>query len=78
MKMTHKTEMRGTWVAQSVKRPTLDFGSGHDLRILGSSPVLGGVVSTLSGESAWDSFLFPLPLLLPPLALFLSLSLSNK
>jgi len=23
------------WVAQSVKHPTLDFGSGHDLRIVG-------------------------------------------
>ena len=26
---------KGTCVAQSVKHPTLDFGSGHDLRILG-------------------------------------------
>ena len=23
----------GAWVAQSVKRPTLDFGSGHDLTV---------------------------------------------
>ena len=27
------------WVAQSVKLLTLGFGSGHDLRIMGSSPV---------------------------------------
>ena len=25
----------GTWVAQSVKCLTLDFGSGHDLSVLG-------------------------------------------
>ena len=24
-----------TWVAQSVKWPILDFGSGHDLRVMG-------------------------------------------
>ena len=24
----------GTWVAQSVKGPTLDFSSGHDLRVV--------------------------------------------
>ena len=26
---------KGTWVAQLVKRPILDFGSGHDLRVGG-------------------------------------------
>ena len=36
-------------MAQSVKCPTLDFGSGHDLRVLGSSPTLG---SMLGMESA--------------------------
>ena len=29
---------RGTWVAQSVGQPTLGFGSGHDPRVVGSSP----------------------------------------
>ena len=24
----------GTWVAQSVRHPTLGFGSGHDLRVM--------------------------------------------
>ena len=24
---------RGTWLAQSVEHPTLDFGSGHDLTV---------------------------------------------
>ena len=31
----------GTWVAQSVERPTLGFGSGHDPRVVGSSPASG-------------------------------------
>ena len=32
---------RGTWVAQSVKHPTLDFGSGHDLRVHETEPCTG-------------------------------------
>jgi len=43
---------RGTWVAQSVEHPTFDFGSGHDLRVLGSSPESGPMLST---EFAWLS-----------------------
>ena len=35
-----KNEGRGTWVAQLVKCPTLDFGSGHDLRVMRLSPAL--------------------------------------
>ena len=42
----------GTWVAQWVERPTLDFDSGHDPRVMGSSPLLG---SALSVDPAWDS-----------------------
>ena len=34
----------GTWLAQSVKHPTLDFGSGHDLRVMGLSPKLGSML----------------------------------
>ena len=47
----------GAWVAQSVKHPTLAFGSshGHDLRVLRLSPMKG---SALSRELA-----SPLPLL---------------
>ena len=56
------------WLRRSVKHPTLDFGSGHDLRVLESSPTS---VSMLSGESAGDSFPLPLPLF----TLILSLSL---
>ena len=32
---------RGAWVAQSVKCLTLDLGSGHDLRVVRSNPMLG-------------------------------------
>lgn len=39
-------------MARSVKRPTLDFGSGQDLRTVRSSPVLG---SGLAVEPAEDS-----------------------
>ena len=30
---------KGAWVAQLVKHPTLDFSSGHDLRVLRWSPM---------------------------------------
>ena len=39
-------------MAQSVECPILDFGSGHDPLVRGSSPVSGSV---LSMEPAWDS-----------------------
>ena len=44
------------WVAQSVKRLTLGFGSGHDLTICGIEPCVR--LCTDSSEPAWDS-LFP-------------------
>ena len=40
---------RGSWVAQLVKHLTPDFGSGHDLRVVSSSPASG---SLLGMESA--------------------------
>ena len=46
-------------MAQLVKCPTLGFGSGHDLRVMGSSLEPG---SLLSGESAQDSLSLTLPL----------------
>ena len=52
----------GPWVAQLVEQLTLDFGSGHDPRVMGSSPMLD---SALSMEPARDI-----------LSLSLSLSLS--
>lgn len=64
--------VEGHLVAQSVKRPTLGFGLGSDLRVVRSSPtsLLSGFA--LSEKSAWDSL--PLP---PPLAHPLSLSQSR-
>ena len=44
-KATIKTQNFGvTWVAQSVKHLTLDFGSGHNLLVMRSSPVLGSAL----------------------------------
>ena len=34
----------GAWEAQLVELPTLDFSSGHDPRVVGSSPVSGSVL----------------------------------
>ena len=48
-------EERGAWVAKAVKHVTLDFHSGHDLWVLGSSPMS---FSALSGYSALGSPLF--------------------
>ena len=53
LKMTSKVIV--LWralVAQLVKGWTFDFGSGHDLTVVRSSPALG---SLLSMEPAWDS-----------------------
>ena len=63
----------GTWVAQLVKRPTLEFGSGPDLRVVSSSLTLGSVLGV---EPAWGSLL-SLPRSPPPPLLSLSLSLKN-
>ena len=57
-------------MAQSVKRLTLDFGSGHDLMVCEFEPRAGSV------EPAWDSPSLPLSLSLP-CSLSHSLSLSK-
>ena len=58
MKTCLKTDkFEDAWVAQLVKHPTLDFGLGHDLRDMRSSPTLG---SGLSAEAAWVSPSFTL------------------
>ena len=41
--------MRGAWLAQLVKCLTLDFCTGHNIRVMRLSPVSG---SMLSVESA--------------------------
>ena len=47
-------------MAQLVECPTLDFGSGHDPRVMGSGSESG---SEYGVELAWDSLSlsFPLP-----------------
>ena len=36
--------IKGTWVAQPVKHPTLDLDSGLDLRVIDLGPVLGSML----------------------------------
>ena len=36
-----KPKSGDSWVAQSVKHPTLDFASGHDLTVRGFKPWVG-------------------------------------
>ena len=57
-----KKKKRGTWVALSVKRPTLDFGSGRDLLVHGIEPRAN------SAKSAWDFLSYPSLSASPPLA----------
>ena len=38
----------GACVTQSVECPSLDFGSSRDPRVMGSSPVLGSMLSVES------------------------------
>ena len=63
----------GTWVAQPVERPTLDFGSGHDLVVHEFKPLIE--LSTVSAEPALDP-LSP-PLSAPPQLCTHALSLSK-
>ena len=49
-----KSQFRGTGVAQSVRHPTLDFGLGHDLRIVKSSPTAGSMPRTEPDLSGLD------------------------
>ena len=62
----------GTWVAESVKHPTLDFSSENDLTVMRSNSMSD---SSLGVAPAWDS-LSPSSSA-PPFSLSLSLSLSH-
>ena len=66
-----KTDVRGTWVTQSVKHPPLGFGSGHDLVVGEFEPHIG--LCADSGEAAWVS-LSPCLSASPPLTPSPSLS----
>lgn len=59
-----------TWVAQSVRHLTVDFGSGHDSQGLGIEPTSG---SRLSEKSAGD----PLTISSPSAPLFTSMLFLN-
>ena len=52
----------GTWVAQSVKQPTVDLGSGYDLMACDFEPRIGSVLT------AWDPLSLSLSLSLSPLS----------
>ena len=41
----------GAWVAQLVERPTLDFGSGHDLKVCEISEIKPELGSVLTGQN---------------------------
>ena len=64
-------------MAQSVKCPTLDFGSGHDLTVCEFEPCV--TFCTDSAEPAWDSLSssLSLPLSLPVFSLSLSLKINK-
>ena len=62
LKSLKTKETMGRWVAQSVKQPTVDFCSGHDLMVVRLSPESG---STYSQWRVCISLSLPLPLLLP-------------
>ena len=53
--------------AQSIGHPTLGFSSGHDLRVVGSGPVSGSVLSVESAVCSLSPS--PLPLLARSLSL---------
>ena len=62
-------------MAQSVRCRTLDFSSGHDLRIIRSSPSLA---SALGMEQAWDALSsFPTAPHIPSLSLSLKIKNIN-
>jgi len=67
--MNKKCYLWGSWMAQLVEHLTPGFGSGHDLRVPGSKPLVG---STLSEES------LPLSLSLSPLSNALTYQALNK
>ena len=54
---------KGTWVARSVKHPTLDLGSGYDLTVHEFEPHIWLYADSM--EPAWDSLSLPLSLPLP-------------
>ena len=69
----YNTYCRGTWVVQSVKQSTL--AQVMTSRLVGSSPMLGSVLTAQSPDPASDSVS---PSLSTPHPLVLCLSVSQK
>ena len=65
-KIFKNTQTKGTWVAQSIKHPTLDFHAGHDLMGCKFKPCIGlradGAEPTLDSLSPSLSAPYPLAL----------------
>ena len=61
--VVQQNKIRGTWVAQLVKRPTPDFGSGHNLTVCEFKHHVE--LCTDSTEPVWNSL--PPSLFAPPL-----------
>ena len=59
-----KLSSRSTWLAQSVKRLTLDLGSGHDLTVREFKPHVG--LCADDAEPVWDSLSLSAPSRLAP------------
>ena len=53
-----KVQVGNAWLAQLVKHPTHDLGSGHDLTVRGFEPHVGLCADGDGTEPAWDS-VFP-------------------
>ena len=53
LKTTNSSSSKNTWMAQMVECPTLDFCSGHDLKLHGIKPCVR--LCSYSMETAWDS-----------------------
>ena len=65
--------MWGDWVAQLVKPLTLDFGSGHDLRVHEFKPCLRLCADRV--ETVWDSLcIYPLLMCLLSFSLCLKIN----
>ena len=52
-KQDSRQEGRGAWVTQLVQHPTLEFGSGHDLKVCEFKPHVKLCADSV--EPAWDS-----------------------
>ena len=60
--MSEVQKTGAAWVAQMVKHLTLDFGSGHELRVPGLSPTLGSMLSRESAALLFSPSALPLAL----------------